>query len=111
MTYQEAVALAATEFELKRDTSHTTLVLTGLTYDGCNGFCVMIYDMGDHAVVTDIGETKEHFDEVTEEEWKDLCASHGFAFNHWRIERDIRSTQDIYDFIEFLDFVSDKFYE
>ena len=111
MTYQEAVALAATEFELIRDSGHTTLIRTGLTYNGCNGFCVMIYDLGDHAILTDIGETKEIFDEVTEEEWTELCEAHGFAFRHWHIERDIHSMDDIIAFIQFLDFVSDTFFE
>lgn len=110
MNYSEALKLVKTEFETRRDCGHCEIIRTNLTYDGCNGFCVVIYDKGSHVILSDMGETKEIFDEVTEEEWKELCASHGFEFNHWHIEKVLNSLDDVYDYINFIDFISDKFF-
>lgn len=109
MTYTEALELVRTEFETKHDAAHNEVVLTGMTYDGCNGVCVCIYNYGDRIMVTDIGETAYFFSEVEEEEWKSLCAEHGFEFNHWRIETPFNSLEDLYSYIEFIDFISDKY--
>ena len=111
MTFEEAIKLAETEFELKPNTPNTRIVKTGLTYNGANGFCVMLYDKGDHTIITDIGETKEVLDEVAYEEWEALCLENGFEFNHWHIEKPFNSIEDLHSFISFLDTVSDKFFD
>ena len=111
MTYEEILALVTEDFELLREAPHCHIVLTGLTYDGCRGFCVAIYNKGDSVVVTDLGETKEVFDEVEREEWEALCETHGFQFSHWHIERVFHGMQDLYDFIQFIDFISDKYFQ
>ncbi len=111
MTYSEALELVKSEFELIKDSDHSYIVRTGLTYDGCNGFCVVVYKKNDGRVVlTDMGRTKEIFDEVTEEEWQELCESHGFEFNHWRIEHSLDCIEDVYNYIRFIDWISDKFF-
>ena len=111
MTYNEILDLVRTEFDTIKDAPHCEIVRTGLTYDGCTGFCVAIYNYGDVVKISDIGETKEVFDEVTESQWKDLCSKNGFEFNHWRIERVFNSMEDLYDFIKFLDTISDAFFD
>lgn len=111
MTYKEVLDLVHTEYETMKDSSHCEIIITGLTYDGCNGFCVAVYDYGDVVKITDIGETKEIFDEVTEEQWKDVCSRNGFEFNHWRIERVFNSMEDVHEFIDFLDEISDFFFD
>jgi hypothetical protein len=110
MTFEEAIKITEEDFELIKDTPHTRLVRTGLTYDGAKGFCVMLYDKGDRAIITDCGETKEVFDEVTEDEWKKLCKENGTEFNHWRIEKDFNGIEDLYEYIKFIDMISDKFF-
>ena len=110
MTYEEALALVKTEFKTRRDAAHCEIIRTGLTYDGCNGFCVCLYNYGDRVCLTDMGETKEIFDEVTKEEWIALCEENGCVFNHWRLERKLESIEDVYAYIQFLDMVSDKFF-
>lgn len=110
MTFGEAIKIVEKEFDLIYDSPHAKVVRTGLTYDGCRGFCVSIYDSEEGALVSDLGETKEVFDEVEEAEWKALCEEHGFRFVHWRIIRDFTGIEDLYEFIRFLDFISDKYW-
>ena len=111
MNYADALALIKTEFETRFDSSHSEVIRTGYTYDGCNGFCLCLYDLGDRAILTDMGETAQFFIEVTDEEWGEFCAAvPGFRFNHWHIEHEINDIQDVYDFIGFLDEISDKFF-
>ena len=111
MTYNEAVALVSAEFETRRVADHVMAIRTNMTYDGNTGFSVLIYDNGKEVYLTDIGQTKEIFNEVSEPEWVELCRERGFAFNHWRIEHKLESMDDVYEYIEFLDFISDKFWE
>ena len=110
MTHEEAVALVKTEFETRHDAAHVEIIRTGLTYDGCNGFCVVIYNRDGDVHLSDMGMTKEIFDEVTEEQWRTLCEENGCVFNHWRIEHPLNSLEDVYHYIEFLDMVSDMFF-
>ena len=109
--YEDVLKLVKEEFETRKDAPHCEIVKTGLTYDGCSGFCVAIYNYGDVVKISDLGETKEVFDEVTEEQWADTCKRNGFEFNHWRIERVFNSMEDLYEFIQFLDAISDLFFE
>ena len=111
MTYEEALEIVKSEFNTLRDASHCEIIRTGLTYDGCNGFCVALYNYGNRIMVTDMGETKEFFFEVEEDEWKRLCAENGFEFNHWRIEKEFKTIDDVYDYINFIDEISDKYFE
>ena len=108
--YEEALVIIEEEFETRRESSHNKIIMTGLTYDGCRGFCVSIYDDNGVAIITDLGETKEVFDEVTKEEWIKLCTENNFEFRHWRIVRVFDSINDLYDFIKFLDMISDKYF-
>ena len=109
MTYEEALELIRIEYETQKDSKHAEIIYTGLTYDGCNGFCVALYNNGDELILTDFGETKEIFDEVEEKQWIELCSEHGFEFRHWRIVRRFTSLRDVEEFIEFLDFISEEF--
>ena len=111
MKYKEALILIEKEFETRQESSHNKIIKTGLTYDGCNGFCVSIYDDNGVALITDLGETKEIFDEVSKAEWEELCEEHGFEFRHWRIVREFSSINDLYEYIKFLDFISDKYFK
>ena len=110
MTYDEALELVKEEYETKRITDNCYKIKTGLTYDGCRGFSVTLYTDGEEIILSDLGNTKEVFDEVDAEEWEELCESHGFEFNRYRIIRRFSSTDDVYQYIKFLDFVSDKFF-
>ena len=111
MTYENALQIIETEFETRTDSPHNKIIKTGLTYNGCNGFCVSVYNSPRGVLITDLGQTKEIFDEVSEDEWIALCNEHGFAFNHWCITRPFTTIKDVHEFIEFLDFVSDKFWD
>ena len=97
------------EFELRPHSPVTQIVRTGRTLDGCNSFCIIIYNKVDKVVLTDIGRTKDVFDEVSEEEWEELCKAHNFEFLHWSIVREFTGLQDVYDFIGFLDVIADKY--
>lgn len=111
MDFEKVLELAREEFELIKDSGHCYVVRTGLTYDGCEGFCVALYKKENgEVVITDLGETKEVFCDVTEEEWQELCLYHGFEFNRWRIEKPFTSMEDLFSFIGFLDYVSDLFF-
>ena len=110
MTYEQALELIATEYELMGHAPHYRRIRTGLTYDGCTGFCVAIYNDNGEVILTDMGETKEVFDEVTEEEWTMLCEAHGLRFRHWHIELPFEKLDDLYDFIYFLDLISSQFF-
>ena len=48
----------------------------------------MLYDKGDHTIITDSGETKEVFDEVSHEEWVKICEENGFEFRLCKIEHE-----------------------
>lgn len=111
MEYIKAVELIEKEYETIRESSHNKIIRTGLTYDGCRGFCVSVYNDNGVAIITDLGETKEIFDEVSKEEWEELCKEHGFEFRHWRIVRVYSSNKDVEEFIKFLDFISDKYFK
>lgn len=111
MTYKEALEIIEEEFETIKESSHNRIIITGLTYDGCQGFCVSIYDDNGEAIITDLGETKEVFDEVSLEKWINLCNEHNFEFRHWRIVRKFNSISDLYEFIEFIDFISNNYFE
>lgn len=108
MNYQEGLDLVKEEFELRRDCDHNYIIKTGLTYDGCEGFCVCLYNKDGEAVITDMGETAYFFFEIKEEQWIKDCAEHGFEFNHWRIELKLNSIEDVYKYIRFIDFISDR---
>lgn len=109
MNYNEALSLIEKEFETIKDSSHSKVIRTGLTYDGCNGFCVCVYDYGDVVKITDMSETRYFFFEVEDEEWEKLCKKHGFELNGWRIERVFNSMNDLYEYIAFIDMISDKY--
>ena len=111
MDYIKALEIIEKEFETRQESSHNKIIKTGLTYDGCNGFCVSIYDDNGVALITDLGETKEVFDEVSKAEWEELCKEHGFEFRHWSIVREFSSINDLYEYIKFLDFISDKYFK
>lgn len=111
MTYEEALEMIEEEFETIYNAPRCKVLRTGMTYNGANGFCVSVYDSDDGVIITDLGQTKEIFDEVTVEEWTALCEEHGFKFVHWRIVREFKGMQDVYDFIEFLDLVSTKYWD
>ena len=111
MDYIKALEIIEKEFETRQESSHNKIIKTGLTYNGCNGFCVSIYDDNGVALITDLGETKEVFDEVSKAEWEELCKEHGFEFRHWRIVREFSSINDLYEYIKFLDFISDKYFK
>lgn len=111
MEYLKALEIIEKEFETIYESSHNKIVRTGLTYDGCRGFCVSIYDKEGEALLTDLGITKDVFDEVEKEEWESLCKEHNFEFAHWSITRKFTCIEDLYEYIRFLDFCSDKFYK
>ncbi|MBQ2794381.1 MAG: hypothetical protein IJF05_06775 [Clostridia bacterium] len=66
MTYESAVKIIEAEFDTIADSIHNKVVMTGLTYDGYKPFCVSVYDDGENVIITNLGETKEVFDEITE---------------------------------------------
>lgn len=108
-TFEEAVERVGKKFDLMRDSSHCYTVLTGKTFDGYHGYSVNLYNYGDRIVITDCGDTKDVFDEVEDEEWEALCKEYGFTRSHYRIERQFRSHLDLYDYIEFMDRIADRF--
>ena len=111
MEYTEALALVKSEFNTRYDAAHCEIIRTGCTYDGCNGFCVVLYNYGDKIMVSDMSITREIFSEVADEEWESLCRENGFEFNKWRIEKKFNGIEDVYDFINFLDMISDKYFQ
>jgi hypothetical protein len=112
MTYEEALAIVRSEYETRREAAHCEVVKTGLTYDGCNGMCVTIYNYDDRGpVISDIGETQYFFFEVPKEEWEKLCAENGFEFNHYRIEKPFTCIDDLFEYIDFIDRISDKYFD
>ena len=111
MTYEEALKIIEAEYETLPDSPHNKIIRTGLTYNGFNSFCVSIYTDGESVILTDLGETKEVFDEVTEGEWRELCEAHGFEFRHWRIVKVFGSIDDVDDFIRFLDLISTRYFD
>lgn len=111
LSYEEVLSLVREEYDTRRDADHCEIVKTGLTYDGCTGFCVCIYNYGDVVKITDMGETKDFFDQLTDEQWVDICTTNGFEFNHWRIERVFNSIEDLHMYIQFIDVISDMFFD
>ena len=111
MTYEQALEIIEKEFDTRRETPHNKIIMTGLTYDGFNSFCVSIYNKDGTAILTDLGITKDVFDEVPEEDWIELCEQNGFKFNHWSIQRIFSKIEDVEDFIVFLDKISCKYWD
>ena len=72
MTYEEALEMVGAEFELCRHSPVTQAVRTGRTLDGCNSFSIVIYNKVDKVILSDLGNTKDVFDEVPKEEWEEL---------------------------------------
>ena len=111
MTYERAIEIIEKEFSLKDNSLNTKIIKTGMTYDGANSFCVCLYNSDKGVIITDLGKTKDVFDEVPKEEWESLCKERDFNFEHWKIVRNFASIKDVYDFIEFLDFISNKYWD
>ena len=44
MTYEEALEIVEAEFEMRPDSDHSKIIKTHMTYDGCTGFCVVVYN-------------------------------------------------------------------
>ena len=109
MTYTEALTLIKTEFETRKVAPHCEIIKTNRTLNGYNSFSINLYQGFDKVILSDLGATKDVFDEVEEEEWRELCASFGFEFKRWKIVRDFSGLDDVYDFIEFLNFIADRF--
>jgi hypothetical protein len=72
MTYEEALEMVGAEFELCRHSPVTQAVRTGRTLDGCNSFSIVIYNKVDKVILSDLGNTKDVFYEVPQEEWEEL---------------------------------------
>ena len=111
MTYEQVLSIIETEYETIKSAPHAKFIRTGLTYDGCNSFCVCIYNKDGVAILTDLGKTKDVFDEVSEEDWIELCKQNDFEFNHWSIQRVFTKIEDVEDFIVFLDKISCKYWD
>ena len=110
MTFEEALSIVEGEFETRYTAPHGRAIRTHLTYDGFNGLSVELCDNHGEAVLTDGGITKDIFFEVeNEDEWRELCEAHGFEFNRWNIERKFSGISDVYDYIDFLLLVCDKY--
>lgn len=110
MTYTEALALIKSEFQTRYDSDCSEVIRTGLTYDGCNGLYVELYNLGDKVVLSDGGITKDiYFEHENEDECLALCEANGFEFNHWKIQRPFTNIQDVYDFIDFLLLVTNTY--
>ena len=110
MTYEEALEIVEAEFETRPDSDHSKIIKTHMTYDGCTGFCVVVYNEEGVAILTDMGETAQFFDEVPDEEWESLCREGGCVFARGRIKKRIESIEDVYDYIRFLDEISDRYW-
>lgn len=111
MNYEQALEIIEKEFKTIPDSPHNKIIKTGLTYDGFNSFCACIYNKDGVAILTDLGKTKDVFDEVSQEDWTNLCKQNRFEFNHWSIQRVFTKIEDVYDFIKFLDDVSCKYWD
>ena len=106
MFFQEALKIIESKFKTIKESDHNKIIITNKTYDGSNGFCVSIYNKDNIAILTDLGVTKDIFDEVLEEEWIKHCKKFGFSFNHWSIVKEFNELNDLYKYIEFLDIIS-----
>ena len=111
MTYEKAIEIVEKEFSLKDNSFNSKIIKTGMTYDGFNSFCACLYNSDNGVIITDLGKTKDIFDEVTQEEWVALCEEHNFRFERWKIVREFNSIKDVYEYIEFLDFISCKYWD
>ena len=112
MTYEKALESIRAEFDTRKEAAHCEIIKTGLTYNGCNGFCVALYSDNERGIMlTDLGETKEIFDEVTEDEWRSIAEEAGCRFRNWRLERDYNGMDDVYAFIKLLDDISERFFD
>lgn len=111
MTYEKALEIIEAEFETRTNSPVHKTIQTGLTYDGFNGFCLNIYNSANGVILTDLGKTKDIFNEVPQEDWITLCNQHAFEFVHWRITRKFNDINDVYEFIKFLDLISWKYWE
>ena len=110
MTYKKALTLIRKRYQTIYDAPHCEIIRTGRTLDGYHSFTVALYDYKDgKLVITDLGETKEVFDEVTEETWRKICEEKGFVFNHWRLEKEFVSMKTVTEFIKFLNYIADLF--
>ncbi len=112
MEFSKALMFVQAKYETSRESDHCYLIYTGLTYDGCTGFCVNLYrDENGEAIITDLGATKDFYDEVTEQDWKKRCKRAGFEFNHWHIELKYEKIGDVAKFIKFIDSIADEFFD
>ena len=113
MDFQQALELIKTEYEVRKCADHAYYIRTHLTLDGCNFFSIMLYhdesgyyQSGD-LILTDTGNTHYVFFEAPLEEWQALCDKYGFSLVKYSICRPFTGMQDLYDFIDFLNVISD----
>ncbi|MBQ8374323.1 MAG: hypothetical protein IJX98_01965 [Clostridia bacterium] len=110
MTYEEALEIIEREFETRYVAPRARAVRVNQSYNGYELFYIEINDDNGEGVLTDLGITKEMFYEVGESDWRALCRENGFSFNrYWHIERRFTAMTDLYDFIDFLILISDKY--
>lgn len=111
MNYAEALKIVESEFETRYVAPNCQAIRINLTYDGYNGFYIAVCDSEGEAFLSDEGITKDVFCKAKDEtEWRALCEANGFSFNRfWHIERRFTALSDMYEFIDFLTKVSDKY--
>ena len=112
MKFEEALEIISKEFETRRivDTCHS--IVTGMSYDGAEGFHVALYVNAEgEAIISDLGGTKNFFyHEITLEEWEVMCRENGMEFINGSIVRRFKSMKDLFEYIDFLDRISDKYF-
>ncbi len=108
MIYSKGLELVKSEFKTIKESGHNEAIYLEMTYDGFNCFYISVYDRDGEAILTDLGVSTEVFDEIEDEQWERDCVEHGFEYNHWHIERKLNSIDDVYDFIKFLDYISNR---
>lgn len=109
MTYEQALATIEKKYRTHHVDSRSRYIFVDYTYDGHSLFYIELRNEEEGPLLSDGGNTKEIFDEVSEREWRYLCQKHHFVFNHWKLQRPFKSMKDLDAFIRFLDLISNRF--
>lgn len=111
MIYQDALNLIHKEIETRYVDEDCRALRINLTYDGYSGLYIVVFNKDGEAFLSDEAETKNVFwEHVNATEWGAFCEANGFTFNrHMSIERKFTSINDVYDFIDFLMMISEKY--
>lgn len=103
MNLTEATQLINTKYPTYQRTNDVVEIQTNKLLDYNNYYYIALTTLNGKLILTDIAETANILNDITENCWKKLCSKHNIQFNDWHLECEFQSLKDLDNFISLLD--------